>query len=275
MLHTILDALSPGWVGTTVSLLAFIVGVALAIWGILISSKRPRPAVVRLNRRLLGGPMQMLPKNIQILFDGKPVPHIMRTLIWVWNAGNATLRGDDIVAKDRLRLEYASKTQVLSVRVLKVTRTVIGFTASPRDNSSQILIDFDFLDGEDGALIEILHTGKGTPAFLGTIKGVPSVWMPGKSKEWTSRLKEGTVGPPTSVGMSVIIVGITMGKIQSDFAWWRTIQMVFVGVGVVLMLFSLIMQLLRRRYRVPRSLEESSSDQRNPSDAKPPPRSNA
>ncbi len=203
----------------------------------------------------------MLPTNVRILFDGQEVPHIMRTLVWVWNAGNSTLRGEDIVSKDQLRLAYNSKTQVLSVRVLKVTREALGFVAAPGDIPSMVFINFDYLDRKDGALIEILHTGKGLPGFYGTIKGVPSIWIAGKNTDWRSLIKEGEIIPSPSFGMSLIIAGAALSGVHTDVEWLRGFRVAVIAIGVVLVLVAFTMQLLRRRYRIPRALEEPSSEQ--------------
>ena len=117
---------------------------------------------------------QILPKEIKIFFGDKIVTYLAKTDIIVWNSGKTTLRGNDIVHEDLLRLEFDKEEEVLQSYIMKITRDVNKFTSEIRSDFPNIVdCNFDFLDPGDGAVIEILHTDKELyPAIRGTIRGL-------------------------------------------------------------------------------------------------------
>jgi len=118
---------------------------------------------------------QLLPKNIEILFDGKPITQLAKTYIALWNSGNTTLYASNIVAEDPLRLEFSKDAQILQAPVIKSNRDANKFTSMIRANSPNIVdFNFDYLDPDDGVVIEILHTDKKLDHKIkGTIRGLP------------------------------------------------------------------------------------------------------
>jgi hypothetical protein len=93
----------------------------------------------------------------------------------MWNMGNTTLRREQIVTADPLRVVTSEGSQILEVRVLSRTRQVNDFKCSIRVSSAgnETECTFDYLDSGDGALLEIIHTGDGTVHVTGTLREVP------------------------------------------------------------------------------------------------------
>jgi hypothetical protein len=124
---------------------------------------------------LIGKEEQGLPPEVRILFQNVDVARLTLAKIWFWNDGNETMRGNQVVEDDPLRCAIAPSGRILAVHVVTTTRTVNKFSATIRpDRPNEALLTFDFLDPDDGALISVLHTGKGTyPEVIGTIRGIP------------------------------------------------------------------------------------------------------
>ncbi|WP_417911607.1 hypothetical protein [Candidatus Electronema sp. TJ] len=173
-INTTLELLSPGWVGAIISL----VGLIAAVVTYLFTRQRTRLAYCCAGKRLLGLATDGLPEGITVHYRGQDIPRLTRTLVVLWNAGEKTILGEDIVATDPLRLKLRGDGRVLAATVLKTKRDVCQIKALPDAPGSschnETHIRFAFLDAEDGAVIEILHTSEESYVeFLGTVRGLP------------------------------------------------------------------------------------------------------
>ncbi len=175
-INTTLELLSPGWVGAIISLVSLIVGLIAAVVTYLLTRQRTRLAYCCPGKRLLDLPTDGLPEGITVHYRGQDIPRLTRTLVVLWNAGEKTILGEDIVAADPLRLKLRGDGRVLAATVLKTKRDVCQIEALPDASCpSETYIRFDFLDAEDGAVIEILHTSEESYVeFLGTVRGLPN-----------------------------------------------------------------------------------------------------
>lgn len=160
------------WVGTALAILAIPLSIFLYIWG----RKRTKMAYVYLGEHLLGSNENALPEQIVVQYDGLSIPRLTKTLLIIWNNGENTVSGADIVGKDPLRIAVGVDGRILSTVLLKTSRAVNDFKIEPINPEAphEALIVFDFLDANDGVVVEILHTSSdGKPLVKGTMRGLP------------------------------------------------------------------------------------------------------
>lgn len=165
-----LSFLGLGWVGSLLGL----VGLALSIWFYQLAKREALPTTQKSTTELVGSSFRKLPESVTILYNEKPVPRVMKTVVQFWNHGNATLRGDDIASADPLRL-CVENGEILTATITNATRPPINPAAiiNPA-NHSEVLLNFEFLDGQDGFTVECIHTGDAySEKVYGTFKGVP------------------------------------------------------------------------------------------------------
>jgi hypothetical protein len=167
---TVVQFLSLPWVGTT----AGILGIVAAFYFYRMSVRRPRLAFQVDEVTVVGGPAATFPEDVEIRFAGSAVPQVTATRITLWNSGNRTLRGNEIVSADPLRLEISETQVILRAEVVRITRTVNGVDTSPQSKVFHAInIEFDFLDPGDGATIEVFHSdAEGRLACQGTLRGL-------------------------------------------------------------------------------------------------------
>lgn len=89
----------------------------------------------------------------------------------LWNHRGDTIRGEDIVDTDPLRLQFAEGDIALQVRTLSMSRPQNRFTAKINPEGSSVDFTCDFLDAGDGSVFEIVHIGPEKPVLLGTVRG--------------------------------------------------------------------------------------------------------
>src|SRR5947209_6839618 len=113
-LSDIKDALGQGWILTAFGI---IIGAVITL------SLKPRSRLAaQTNSLQLLGRHPVLPQEIAFLFRGQEVPSVTLSRVALWNIGNTTLRGDQIVNADPLRV--VTSAGVLDAVVLDRTRAV-------------------------------------------------------------------------------------------------------------------------------------------------------
>lgn len=93
--------------------------------------------------------------------------------LFVWNPGNETINGSEISRQDALRFG-SNDIRIIRVEATASTRDAVNFKWAMDDEKNFINFEFDFLDENDGVMIEFLYdqSGKAWPNLTGTIKGM-------------------------------------------------------------------------------------------------------
>lgn len=115
--------------------------------------------------------------KIRIFYGQEEVTRIFTTRVWIWNNGKKPIYRTDIPPQSNIKItlqdnEFTPK--ILDFEIIRMSRSEINFSVSPIGETS-LTIGFDFLDQNDGAVVEIQHTGSRETelAIEGVILGVP------------------------------------------------------------------------------------------------------
>lgn len=170
-IDNVLSLMEKSWLGTLLGIVGLVVALVSYLW----TRKRTSLGYVHLGEHLLGSASDALPPAIVVQYDGISIPRLTKSVLIFWNSGENTVLGSDIVAKDPLRFHVGSDGQILSISVLKATRSVNDFTVIPPGKEmNEAEFNFNFLDANDGVVVEILHTSTDRqPRIKGTLRGLP------------------------------------------------------------------------------------------------------
>lgn len=162
--------LSEGWVGTVVGL----IGIAVAILFYIRSKGKALIGYQQDQVTLVGGKGPAFAGEVEIRFAGTVVPTVAASNIVIWNCGQRTINGADVVTTDPLRLELHGDGSILRSSIVSRTRAANGcqlHTQTPK----VVNIEFEFLDPGDGLAIELIHsTATRGVQVVGTVKGMRS-----------------------------------------------------------------------------------------------------
>ncbi len=277
-----IDLLNQGWVGSVFGILGALVGVV----GIVLyrnSRIGARPTCQMKSLHLIGKTEQELPDEVEILFEGKAVPSLSSTMLYLWNAGKQTVRGNQIVGDDPLRFELRPQDRILKALVATRTRAVNKVqVTTPEDMQNKTFISFDYLDPGDGARIDILHTREFDKSkVLGSIRGIP------KGVQTISRLESSgtfnrylsiflrktkyylyiiTILGSVSVLLSVLpsswiapVINILDSSSNGDSTSYSDSRIGFFVVGFLYLIIPLMFALNRRK-RYPSMLDKTKED---------------
>lgn len=172
----IIDFLSKNWIGTLIGIAGIVISIIVSYYFYKKSQVKCIPAYQTKKIRIIDIENRINIDNVDIKYNNRKVNRLSKVYLVFWNDGNKTIDGKDIVDKDKLRVTFNSEDgEILSTKVIKVTRNVNEFRVIPnKEKVNEALIEFNFLDPSDGAVVEILHSLKKSELDInGSIKGIP------------------------------------------------------------------------------------------------------
>src|SRR5579864_221803 len=111
--------------------------------------------------------------DLRVHFKGQELTSDVSSIqIAIWNAGKESVRQENILSKT-VSLKLVPPTSVLTARVKKMTRELVGFRVDVSNSSSGILtVSWNILELGDGALLEVIYTGTSEQVVVeGAIEG--------------------------------------------------------------------------------------------------------
>ncbi len=176
-----------------------VVGVVFALYFGLKKSKYKKLTYVIRSSNIFTGLEHTIP-DVEVRFPGYglPVNRLTVTKVAFWNAGTETIPSQDVVMENPLFLRAKTGVAILSVRVIDCTNRYNKVDTRLDGQRMGAAITFDYLDQNDGALLQIFHTGLGNDDIQleGTIKGVRSIQRrPLITPQSTKQLSRGLAVP--------------------------------------------------------------------------------
>lgn len=175
MIQQLFNIFNQGWVGSLIGFVGLVIGI-VGIFSYKISKSSGKPALQKYSLKIIGKEDTEVEDDIEILYKGTKVNRLTKTIIVFWNNGTETIDGKDVVVTDPISFSFSDDEKIISQKIIRNTRNVNNPKLStPVGIVNSAILNFDFLDPNDGVTIEFLHTDtKRYPKVSGTIKGVPS-----------------------------------------------------------------------------------------------------
>jgi hypothetical protein len=144
--------------------------------------------------------------DLKVHFKDKEVTSDVSSIqIAIWNAGNETVRRDNILSK-QVAIKFDPRTAILEARVEKVTRTLTNVYLDSSDSSRGILYcSWDVLERGDGVLLDVIYVGtSGKVVVEGAIEGqmpIRRVILGREASRFTGQELWGIVGLSFLIGL--------------------------------------------------------------------------
>jgi len=157
--------------------------------------------------------------NLTVAYKGEKVENFTVSKVLFYNRGAEIIDRQDLITKFHIRI-LAVECKVLDARLLQINNSSSDFKVEMDRVNEWIVIDFDYLDTNQGAVFEIIHTGTNSEniAFFGDIKGVQKLEQVLPDKLIKS--VPVSVRSKTIIGISafVAIIGLYLLYFQRDFS---------------------------------------------------------
>jgi hypothetical protein len=167
------------------TVVAIVVAVILGIISIVLTIKlirNKKPTWAYQTSKIIGLGTNA-PPELKLSFAGKAVKAVFKSTVIFFNKGKDTIRKSDITKDVLIKFEGA---EILRDPIIKrISRDANEFQATKihGTNDNSIKLDFLYLDKDDGAVLEILHTECKEIELLGNIIGVNSIKYTGRFEE--------------------------------------------------------------------------------------------
>jgi len=97
--------------------------------------------------------------GLEITYKSHCVSVVSVSKIIFWNAGSETLSSLDIVTANPLRVCCLGDVQLLDAEVLLANNQSSQISVEKADSGNEAIIRFDYLDNNQGGVIQVVHTG--------------------------------------------------------------------------------------------------------------------
>lgn len=158
--------------------------------------------------------------GLEILFKNQRVQTLTVSKVLFWNHGFDTIEKGDIVLSDPLRIEASPDVQILDTSIVQTNNPSSKFLLKRNAKKSSVELIFDYLDKDNGVIIQVIHTGKSSNNinFMGKIKGANLIDL-----KFTKRAYIYSILIATLTCFLVVIASIFMFKFTStlgDLGKW-------------------------------------------------------
>lgn len=232
----------------TLSILSVAIGIISLIIGIFLSIKGwrfKRPKYFIRSNNLIQNFEDKL-SGLVINYKGEPVKNLTVTKIAFWNHGRETINYSDIPDADPIRIEAKGDCKILHAEIIWIKNSANKFKVSEIDNYKSVKILFDYLDKNEGGIIQIVHTGKSSKdiEIKGCVKGGKPVKLKTPIFPVSQRIKE-MISGGYWLGIIYILFFIfpkfvikIQQKLNITFKQWHLVFIYIVG-GFLLLFISI------------------------------------
>lgn len=204
----------------------------------------------------------------EVSFNGAKVDTLSVSRIAFWNWGAETINGSDIASQERVRICLGNDAKLLDSEIISTNNSANDFRLITTKDGTGLLtseLTFDFIDKNNGAVIQVFHTGTSDDITLeGVIKGAGKIKFVNdfyqsffpfyKISELTRTQKRWLLGGLLFIAPPFAIVSDTMvGPIEYKHPYWL---LVFISVTVAY--WALSYMVIRKR--LPRGLGIAEED---------------
>jgi hypothetical protein len=174
---TLIDLID--WISNPSNLFAIILATITLIIGFFGSlyvtrkyTPKPEPVYEMSGYTIIQEKINVLPKDIKIIYGDKNVPRLSKFFLIFWNKGHVNLDGSTMQEKDPFRLEFDEGSEIFDVQLIAPIKPTIDLAY--RIEKNVVYLTFNDLESNEGFNLQILHTGKNPyPQFRGSFKNIP------------------------------------------------------------------------------------------------------
>lgn len=150
------DPVVEPWI-TLLGIILGITSIASAIYFYIKSKRSKKPTCVITNKQIIGSSITQS-QDLEVTYNGEKIENLWITNIVFWNAGTETIDDADIPKSSPVCIKINNgKIFQINKKFIKRDLNLLEFSLI---NDKKIDITFDFIDKDDGFILEIIHSAK-------------------------------------------------------------------------------------------------------------------
>jgi multisubunit Na+/H+ antiporter MnhG subunit len=143
-----------GIIGTVLGVIGLLTGYIFYKWSLRV--KEPR--VSQKTNNLIRDYIAKF-DGLEILYKGAKIQNLTVTKILFWNEGSETIDKQDLTNADPLRITVDDGYIILDYRIISCNNEASKFNCVLSEDKSSLLIEFDYIDRNQGLVVQVVHTG--------------------------------------------------------------------------------------------------------------------
>jgi len=198
-----------------------LLGLLLAIIFYIKSTKVKKPYYSILSFNLFNKELQNI-ENIEIKYFDENIKNLTVTKIAIWNGGKATIDKTDIPSNSRLIIKSNNNVVIYGAEIIFVNDESNQLRLNYNKEKNELLVDFDYLDYNQGGIIRILHSGESSKDIIlsGKIKGVGN-YINIPDPVFIEKNVNKTDFKMSIITFFIIILGCLYGSISINAIGWK------------------------------------------------------
>lgn len=201
--------------------------------------------------------------GLSIRYKGREISDLSSTKFILWNKGRDAIKRSDVASKSPIKITIDSDYEILDAFIDKMTDEDNNIKIRKQEDGKSVIVDFEFLDYNDGLSMVITHTAPSSDNFKVTGKVISGSKIeydrfasyPYKSpiadRESSSIKSDYYLLKTMSFVFGLFFIIYTLFRIKSDDVVSIIVSILFMSMGFFLIYFGLFV--LRRR--IPQKLE--------------------
>jgi hypothetical protein len=157
-----------GALGIFIGTLLSVIGIVLTIQSI----KERRPVYIKRSVNIF---QNIERSQLEIFYKKSKVSNLTITNIVFWNDGRQTINASDIAIAEPLRIASNDQVRILEATILFTSNPANRIRLNPQPSipSEFVGVSFEYLDQNEGAIIQVIHDGRSSGAIelVGIVKG--------------------------------------------------------------------------------------------------------
>lgn len=208
-----------------IELLIGVVSIFLAIFFYLKSRKTRVPLYSITSYNLLRKEIKGL-ENVDIKYKNKVVDNLTVSKVAFWNGGRLVINRNDLPQGYQLKIQPNEGIRIYNAEILYVDEDSNQIELRFNEKQSEIVIDFEYLDFKQGAVINVLHSGNSSDGIKinGVVKGAGKFKYSDLDEEGYSFL---------IVLLFVITAQIGSTLVKSPSYFWLALMLIPVAVFLI------------------------------------------
>ncbi len=208
------------------------IGYGLAIVGIIVSyyfyikSKRNKEPVYSIKSVNVISDYSSKYQALKVIYRGSKVENFTVTKILLYNRGAETITKQDIETINHLRIIGKDTTALLDAKILQANNASNNFDVfldkEPyiEQKAKIYLIDFDYINKDQGAVIEVIHTGLTSAdiVIVGDIIGVQNLTEVPPEKLITNVARTPSERRELGIAWILVVIGWGILKYGTDYS---------------------------------------------------------
>lgn len=213
--------------------------------------------------------------ELNIEYKNRKITDFNITKYVIWNGGNEVVERNNMVIEKPLQIVSENKnTVILDAQIIKVSEQTNRISIRSMEDN-KIELEFEYIEPENGAVIQVLHTGKADLKVEGKIKGGKAIKNIDRIS--TKKLSNQKRKRFLSVLMVIMMIDLTFMGIISLLTTWNVISQrelklsivesnivfrMFISIVLVVMMILVIyvtVEIIKREFffNIPSSLRDA------------------